>query len=565
MKLLYFILLLLPIRLLSQNRYDIVIDEIMSDPAPRVGLPEYEWIELKNVSPMPVDLQGWTLNDGSAQSGPMPSFVLQPDSFVIVCSAAALPAMSVYGKTMSITGFPSLNNDGETLVLKNINGVIIHAVGYLSSWFENEVKRAGGWSLEMTDTKNPCSGSDNWKASKNLTGGTPGRQNSMDAPVADEKPPRLKNSYLVDKSTIVVVFDEPLDSLSGSTTNHYTIDGGLAFNEATVMPPLFDEVQLKVNSPLTDDILYTIMVDVTDCKGNPIGGSTIVKVGVPKDPQSGDLVINEILFNPRPNAYDYVEIYNKSNRIVDASAVYIANRNSAGVIASIRKLSTMPRYIFPGDYVVATEDAENLQLNYLEKNPDRVFVVSSMPSYPDDEGDIVLLNLQGDLVDEVKYSHDWHFRLIANSEGVALERIDPNGLSQDPSNWHSAASTAGYGTPTYVNSQLRQLQIADAAIEIIPKIFSPDNDGRDDIATIQYKADAPGYVATITIFDVAGRPVRILINNGSMALSGHWNWDGLNDRGAKLPMGHYIICTEIFNLQGRKKRFKNAIVLARRN
>jgi hypothetical protein len=48
----------------------------------------------------------------------------------------------------------------------------------------------------------------------------------------------------------------------------------------------------------------------------------------------------------------------------------------------------------------------------------------------------------------------------------------------------------------------------------------------DDIATIQYKTDVAGYVATITIFDVEGRPVRILINNGTMALSGYWNWDG---------------------------------------
>ena len=66
-------------------------------------------------------------------------------------------------------------------------------------------------------------------------------------------------------------------------------------------------------------------------------------------------------------------------------------------------LSTTPFYIFPGDYIVVTEDADNLALNYLVQNPDAVFVVSSLPSFPDDEGVVFLLNLQGAVVDEVKY------------------------------------------------------------------------------------------------------------------------------------------------------------------
>jgi hypothetical protein len=167
-------------------------------------------------------------------------------------------------------------------------------------------------------------------------------------------------------------------------------------------------------------------------------------------------------------------------------------------------------------------------------------------------------------LDEVKYNKDWHFKLIADPEGVSLERIDPSQSSQAIANWHSAASTAGYGTPTYMNSQYKQTQTIDATIAINPTIFSPDNDGRDDIATINYKINEPGYVANITIFDAGGRPVRNLVRNGTMALSGYWNWDGLNDKGSKLPVGTYIIYTEIFNLQGKKNRFKHSITVARR-
>jgi hypothetical protein len=177
---------------------------------------------------------------------------------------------------------------------------------------------------------------------------------------------------------------------------------------------------------------------------------------------------------------------------------------------------------------------------------------------------VIALNFQGVIVDEVKYKDDWHFKLIDNDEGVSLERIDPDGLSQDQNNWHSAASTAGYGTPTYKNSQYKQPPGINATIEVIPKIFSPDNDGRDDIASIQYKVSEAGYVANITIFNGNGLVVRNLVKNGTLGLSGYWNWDGLDDKGKKLPVGAYIIFTEIFNLQGKKEKFKNTVVLSRK-
>ncbi len=564
-KLLFVVILQLPLNLIAQNRYDVVIDEIMADPAPQIGLPNNEWIELKNTSAFPINLQNWRIGNTANQSGPIPNFTLQPDSFVIVCTGNAVAALSPFGNTISVTSFPSLGNDGDQLFLKASNGKIIHAVSYSVAWYQNPVKANGGWTLEMIDTKSPCAGISNWKASVNPLGGTPGKKNSVDAINNDESVPQLKKAFITDSSTIVLEFDEPLDSLSGANTANYSIDGGLTFANAVTLPPLFNQVQLKVNNPLIENTVYNITAsNVTDCKNNLIGSANTARVGLPADVLEKELIINEILFNPRPNAFDYVEIYNRSNKIFDAAKLYIANRNSSGTISSIQTLSALPYYIFPGDYMVITEDADNLASNYLVKNPDNVLVVSSLPSYPDDEGDIIILNFQGQITDEVKYKDDWQFKLIANAEGVALERIDPDGISQDAGNWHSAASSAGYGTPTYKNSQYKQLQNINATIEVTPKIFSPDNDGHDDIATIQYKVNEPGYIANITIFDAVGRPVRSLVQNGILGIEGNWNWDGLNDKGLKLPVGPYIIFTEIFNLQGNKQHFKNVIVLARK-
>jgi flagellar hook assembly protein FlgD len=145
-----------------------------------------------------------------------------------------------------------------------------------------------------------------------------------------------------------------------------------------------------------------------------------------------------------------------------------------------------------------------------------------------------------------------------------LERVDPDKPTQDAGNWHSAASTAGYGTPGYKNSQYKQTDNINATIEVAPKVFSPDNDGIDDIAAIQYQINETGYVANVTIFDVSGRVIRHLVKNATLGLKGSWNWDGLDEKGQKLLIGNYIIYTELFNLQGKKKQFKNVVVLARR-
>jgi hypothetical protein len=558
------ILLLTPAFALTQNRYDVVIDEIMADPTPQVNLPSNEWIELKNVSANPINLQNWRIGDATGISGPMPNYVLQPDSFVIVCTGSAVIAMQVYGRVIAVTSFPSLDNDGDQLFLRSNTGLTIHAVSYSLSWYQNAVKSDGGWTLEMIDTKNPCSGVSNWKASTDTKGGSPGIKNAVDAVNADQQLPAIKNAYAIDNLNLVIVFNEPVDSLKAATISNYSIDNGLTIQSATSISPSFERVQLRLNIAMQVNAIYNITVNnITDCKGNAIGTKNKVKVGLPVDAATSEIIINEVLFNPKSGSSDYVEIYNRSNKIFDANKIYVANRNSSGAISSTRLISPTQYYIFPGDYIVVTEDANDLALNYLVQNPDAVFEVSSLPSFPDDDGDVIILNFQGAVVDEVKYKDDWHFALIDNADGVSLERIDPDGQSQNADNWHSAASTAGYGTPSYKNSQYKLLQSISATVEITPKVFSPDNDGRDDIATIQYKTTEPGYVANITVYDANGRPVRYLIRNGTLGLQGYWTWDGLDDKRMKLPIGTYILFTEIFNLSGKKETFKNVIVLAR--
>lgn len=551
----------------TPQRYDVVIDELIADPTPQVGLPNAEWIELKNTTAFPINLSGWTIGDGGGTSGPMPNYILKSDSFVIVCTGSAVPLLTPFGKTISVTSFPSLDNVGETLSLISNDGTVIHAVAYNVSWYQNPVKADGGWTLEMIDTKNPCAGSSNWKESADASGGTPGKKNSVDGNNKDATAPGLLRAYASDASTLVLLFDEPLDSTKAAAKNNYSISDGIG-NPTNALPvgPLFNRVILTLTGTLQVNKIYTVTVSgVTDCGNNSIGVKNNTRVGLAAaTTDSLDVVVNEILFNPKSGGYDYVELYNRSNKIIDFKQLYLGNRNSSAQIANLKQLGTETLLFFPGDYIAVTESKDWVKNNYLAKNPGNFIELASMPSYNDDTSNIVLYNINGKIVDEFAYSDKWHFALIDNNEGVSLERIDYNGKTQTKENWHSAATSAGYGTPTYQNSQFHIDQQVQGEIKLTPEVFSPDNDGFDDFLTINYQFPERGYLANITIFDASGRPVRVLQKNALCTTSGYFRWDGLNDKLQKVPVGAYVVYTEIFNLQGKTKKFKNTVVVARR-
>ncbi len=550
--------------LFAQNRYDIVIDELMADPTPVVGLPAVEYIEIKNTTSASINLTGWRIADATSQSGALPNITLKPDSFLIVCATGSLSALSNFGPAISVTSFPSLDNDGDLISIRAANGRTIHAIQYTTAWYQNALKADGGWSIEMIDTKNPCGGIDNWKASTNNLGGTPGIKNSVDAVNADTKAPQLVRKFTNNANQIVAVFNEPVDSTVAAVNSNYAINGNTVIL-AQPQAPLFTQVTLTLGTAMQNGVIYNVTVtNLTDCKGNSIGQFNKARTGLPQDPDSLDVVVNEILFNPKPNGFDFVEVYNRSNKIIDLSKVFIANKNSAGSIANIKKMSDQPCLIFPQDYIAVTENSFWVKNNYLVSTPDAMIDIPVMPSFNDDEGNVILLNFQGRVMDALNYKDDWHFRLIDNDEGISLERIDINQPTQKEDNWHSASFSSGYATPTAKNSQFMAGSGGGSVVTVSPKTFSPDNDGVSDVLAIDYQNTQNGSLANVLIYDASGVLVRTLRKNDLIGASGKWTWDGLNDKGAKLPTGIYIVTTEIYNLQGSKKLYKNTVVLARR-
>jgi len=548
--------------------YDILVDELMADPSPPVALPEYEWVELTNTSVFDINLKGWRLQKPTSQSGPMPEYILKPDSFVIVCAAGAATAMSAYGPVISLSSFPSLANTGDEISLLSDEGKTIHTVNYSDEWYQNELKKAGGWSLEMVDTGNPCTGFSNWAASSGINGGTPGKRNAAAGVNADTVSPKLMRAYATDSVTLLLVFNEPLDSIQASSAARYQIsDGAGSPLSASALPGRFNRVMLTLagSAALQRNRVYSVTVNaLADCSGNTIGQDNSARVALFEQAGKKDMVINEILFNPLPNGNDYVEIYNRGNQVLNLRNTYVACRNTSGAITGIRQLSVEDYLFFPGDFIVITEKATLVLDNYVAMKPDAFLEVSDLPSFNDDKGQVVLLDEQGNVIDEVAYNESWHFKLISNKEGISLERIDYEADSNDEQNWHSAAASVHYGTPTYKNSQAGKETGVTGEVMLVPEIISPDNDGLDDYAQVVYSFPEPGYVCNITIFDASGRIVRHLEHNSLCGLSGSYRWDGLGEKSGRLLQGIYIVLTEVYNLKGKSKKYKNVIVLARK-
>jgi hypothetical protein len=276
----------------------------------------------------------------------------------------------------------------------------------------------------------------------------------------------------------------------------------------------------------------------------------------------GDLLVNEILFNPVKEGFDYVEIYNRSDYHINLSELLIANRNPANEIASVKNISKDSLTIPPGRFFVITANVNWLKQHYTVKDSTLIIQIPSLPSFPDDGGCVVLLRKSDSLIiDELNYDDTWHFKMIADPQGVALERIYYDLATQDKNNWTSASSSAGFGTPGYTNSQSRTDVTGNETISVLPEIFTPDNDGQNDFVSISIKTQEPGKIVNAVVFNTMGRRVRYLLKNETLGVDNRFIWDGYDDRDELSPSGIYIIYTQIFDTKGSVAKYRNCIVL----
>lgn len=544
-------------------RYDVLLNEIMADPSPPQSLPEYEYLELYNTTHLPIDLSGWTITIGTAEKL-ISRLQIPPYGYIILGKNEADSYFTTYGTYYGFESF-SLVNTGQDILLSNSNDEFIHGISYDDSWYRDEDKSAGGYSIELINPDNPCMIIDNWKASKDGSGGTPGRQNS----VFDDLnlPPFVKSVCVFDSLRIKLVFSQSLHQDFTIKPAGFYIDGGIG-DISAILPDdhLFTSFMLYPSTPLNRFRLYTMStgMSVKNCLGEDIFFSEEIAFGIPENAVYQDLIINEILFNPYPGGTDYVEIYNRSENVISLSGLRLASVNINSLSPSdtnISELNLDCKMLLPGEYALLCKDIGGVA-RYYECGPEKSFVeMESFPSYSNDNGCALLMD-EKNILDVFIYHKDMHYPLLNSAEGVSLERINSDRPASDVTNWHSASQLAGFGTPGYQNSQRSAMAYDKNRVWISPKVFTPGYDGINDHIGIYYDLDTPGCLANILIFNLSGQIVRHLINNEMLGSSGYFSWDGIRDDRQRASSGVYLALIELVDLKGEVFRYKETMVIS---
>ncbi len=436
---------------------DIVkINEVMYNPADS----KPEWVEFVNTSRDSINIKNWLISD--VLTTPTKNFITNENIFIspneIFVVAKDTSFDSAYPKTTAkvfYSNFGSLGNTSDGIMIYDFRNAIIDSLFYHSSWGGEK-----GYSLERISLNKPTNDSTNWVTSLDVSGSTPGRQNSI-------------------------------------------------FNV-----PIYER---------------------------------------------NTLVINEIMYNPEVGNGEYVEFYNLTSDSINIGGWKFEDENK-----NVNRLNETSFVIPPHEYFILCSDSSVIRkfdlYDYQFKN---IPGTSSLGLV--NTGELILLkDARGNVIDSVFYSDKWNNKNIASTKGKSLERINPNLNGNDPLNWSTSVNSLG-GTPGKPNSIFTENLNQSASVTVNPNPFSPDNDGFEDFAVINYNLTQPVAQVQIKIFDSKGRLVRTLLNNQASGSAGSVVFNGLDDDGQVLRMGIYIIFLEALNdNSGIVETVKSTVVVARK-
>lgn len=542
---------------------DVVISEIMANPSGELGLPNAEYIELHNSSGYEVNLKDWSVCYGE-KAYVLPEYHILPDSYVIILLPANAALFPEQINRIELSTFPVLVNTGRLLVLKSPQGVVTSFADYTDQWYKDDFRANGGFSLECVDLHNFSGASGNWRASQSLTGGTPGAANSIAADNPDSESPAISQVSLLNPKAIQVQFTKAMEIESLLKMANYTVtSSGNALQKAEVSSSVPSSVILTLTDSIMPGEVFSVDLsyEIVCISGHPLVGSKTVRMAIPDSLEAGDIIVNEILFNPKSSGVDYVEIYNRSQKVIDFSKLLITSRKPDGTFQAGIRLSTYVAPFFPNEYAVLTTDRSAVCSFYECKTGSSFIELSSFPSMPDDAGNVQLVNAAGMVIDGFAYSEKMHSPFVKNAEGVALERVNPERPTNDAANWQSASFNAGNGTPGYQNSQQYISDADKNGFWMDDEVITPDNNGENDVLRINYKFDEDGLVGNLRIYDRSGHLVNVISSNVILGMEGVLTWDATDLSHQLVKPGIYILFIEYYKANKAPKHLKIPVVV----
>ena len=426
---------------ISYPHHSVVVNEIMYAPVN----PMPEWVELLNQSRDSVDLCGFTIADNSNTKASITgnSYVLAPGEFVVVADDSAFLGLypQLSGKVL-VAKIPSLNNSGDAAVIRDGSGRIIDSVYYYSSWGGN----IGGKSLERILPGGRSDDPQNFETCTDSSGSTPCSINSVtprDNDIALGNitvfPPSIQSG---DSAAVQVnILNVGLNATGYFTVslfNDINTNGRFEANESMDSVEIThlgvgDSTTVTLHTWALNYGTYHLAVLIKyppDQRSGNDFGTLLVSVGLP--PQS--VVINEIMYAPKPPEFEWIELYNAGSSTVDLSNFRIITHGGSSAIPSGSLLGAH-------DFAVLCRDSS---VSLGRKSVGNL-IIQPVPSLSNSGDAVGLHDNLGNLLDTMSYGPS-----NGGSGGRSLERVDYL-IVGDSTNWHETYDSTG-ATPGAENS-----------------------------------------------------------------------------------------------------------------
>lgn len=535
----------------------LVINEIMAAPKADRDLPNVEYVEFFHAGEYDYRLENLRWSNSRSEVV-LNEYWIKPGEYVLLVPENQAALMQEFGNVIPIKNWPTLLNSGDKLVLRDDQGIVIDQIEYsTSSWGGAEFSN-GGYSLEIVNPFYACDQSDLLQSSKDPFRGTPGKKNSVLDLSEDIIAPEFISWRFISPTQLELSFSE--------TIYPEISIGNFTFQTAVQIDSVISgRSKIILEVKLEENLEYLLSISgLKDCFGNDFQSLEPVIIVLPGQAKIGDLVINELLFNPRTGDPKFVELQNLTEKYLEMGNWKFANLDESGKIDQVRAFSELGLVIPPGGYLAITTDSEKLKLAYPRSFSGLFHEVSTLPSYPISGGTVVLLNENDQVVEEFGYDEDLHHPLLRDSKGVSLERISAESPANIPSNWHSASGTEEYATPGRKNSQVISGEFEGEMILIEPKVFDPEGSNGNTFTTIQYQLDQAGWIGSFRVYNLAGQLMHVLAHNEILGVDGFFTWTGTDSQGGKVRPGYYVLVVELYDLAGEVKLIRKTIMVATR-
>lgn len=519
--------------------YDIEIYEFMADPSPPVYLPEIEYIEIKNRSEYPINLYQCQLQIGKNKI-PLPKYNLNPNQLVVLYPNSAKSIIDSTISTIFLNSSISLPNSSGIIELLDSNNLQLHALKYKDTWYKNDNKINGGWSLEQLSNF-PCIQESAWAASEDYRGGSPGEEHN-ESIIIDSPKIYKPNGYALTDSTLQLTFSFSI--LNRSFTNNVYFECNLGIDsikrvDAFTLELFFTETMVK-------NKLYKLQLSDQLQPCFPLIWEDLY-FGRPSLPLPNLIKISEVCFDTDNEHSEFIEFKNTSNLLLDVYDLVLGViKDSNFTIAPCSE----NHILWPkNSFLVLARHLDKLK-HYYPLNPEAIYIeLEDWITLDDENGEIKLLNRSLQTLDTGCYASYWHTTFLNETQNISLERIDLHSNPCYSESWISASKDVDFASPGFINSQSLSTEISNHFMAS----FSPNNDGIDDLWEYIINFNLPENVLDILVYDLNGYKRYIHSNGLITGISYMIIWDGKDSDGHLLPVGTYIIVIRNRSDQSLKK------------